>query len=270
MYGSESTTVSRCSLVVRTTDIWTGRPAAPSSLLVRLKGGCSAPMRTSEGSWAFLDLKSDTYEITVESAIYMSCSRKIDLSSLQANNPVVDIFLLPGKRYSPPAAATGIVRRLVDPDGKPLPNVEVVAYADDDQAARGRILDEESSMGSGILRCLPGASAPKNGDALAVRGHNGSAAEWFRVQPFEDEEGMCLRPDRPLAGLWKRNALLLPAAATVSDRDGWIVLPFRGRIAAAGEVRVRLRDGERTAESQWSLKDGQTIVLPDFVWQPGG
>lgn len=267
MYGAQSTTVSRCSLVVRTTDVWTGRPAAASSVRVRLKDVLSSPLRTSEGSWAFLDIKGSACDVIVESTIYMPCSLRVDLSSLTPENPVVEFFLLPGRTYSPPVAATGIVRRLMDGNGQPIANAEVFAYPDDDQAARGRILDEEVPPGSEGLRCLPGATRLLSGDALVVRGKDGAAAEWFRAATLGGEDsgdGVELRLDRPTAGRWKRHTLLLPAAAAVSDRDGWLVLPFRGRLSASANVRVVLRHGDRRLETQWPLEEGKTLVLPDY------
>jgi hypothetical protein len=276
MYGSQSTAVSRCSLVVRTTDVWTGRPAAASSVRVRLKDVLTSPLRTSEGSWAFLDIKDTACDIVVESAIYMPCTLRVELSMLPPGNPVVELFLLPGRTYAPPAAATGILRRLIDGNGKPLANVEAFAYPDDDQAARGRILDEEVPPGSESLRCLPGATKLLGGDALAVRGKDGAAAEWFRVLPRDSEsadgadgaDGVELRLDRPTAGRWKRHALLLPAAAAVSDRDGWLVLPFRGRLSSSGSVRVALLHGDRVLETKWPLEEGKTTVLPDYELVP--
>jgi hypothetical protein len=263
----ESTTVSRVSLVVRTLDVWTGRPAAGSMLQVRLQGNSRIrPLKTSDGGWAFMDMKSEVCEVTVDSDVYMSCSRRIDLTALPAGNPVVDIFLLPGRRYSPAALATGIVCRLTDESGKPLSGVEVVAHADDEQAARGRVMDEELPQGSTELRYLPVGSAMAGGDLLAICSKNGTAVERFRVQPFEDGGQYRLRLDRPIEGHWKRHALLFPAAAAVSDSDGWIVLPFRGRMPAAGEMRVELRDGERTAEALWPLAAGKVASLPAFVW----
>lgn len=264
MHGSQSTTVSRCSLVVRTTDVWTGRPAAAAAVRVRLRDILSSPLRTSEGSWAFLDVKDTVCEITVESSIYLPCTVQVDLSSLPPGNPVVELFLQPGRTYAPPAAATGIVRRITDESGRPIVDVEVFAYPDDDQSARGRILDDEVPTGSEKLRCLPGATKVLGGDALVVRGKDGAGAEWFRVLPAEAEDGIELRLDRPTAGRWKRHTLLLPAAAAVSDRDGWLVLPFRGRLSASANVRVVLRQGGHRVETQWPLEAGKTTVLPDY------
>ncbi|THF77586.1 hypothetical protein [Cohnella fermenti] len=273
-FGAQSTSVTRCSLVVRTTDIWTGRPAVPSTVRVRLKGVPAAPLRTSDRSWAFLDLPHRLCDITVESGIYLPCSQQVDLSALAPGDPVVELFLLPGRAYVPFAAAAGIVRILVDENGKPAAGVEVFAYVDDDQAARGRILDEEVLPGSKTLRCVPGATKLLSGDALAVRGKDGAPAEWFRVSPVRlsptqlstnEGDGLELRLDRPALHRWSRNHLLLPAAATVSDGDGWIVLPFRGRLSAGGSVRIVLRRGGKEIEDRWPLAEGKTTVMPDYV-----
>lgn len=266
MQSSQSTTISRCSLVVRTTDVWTGRPAASASVRVRLQDIRTAPLRTSEGSWAFLDVNVDACEIVVESTSYLPIVRRVELASLDPGHPVVELYLQPSRLYAPPAAATGIIRRLMDGKGKPLANVEVFAYADDDGGARGRILDEEVPPGSRELRCLPGSTALMGGDALALRGKDGSVAEWFRVSPRQVDDEVHLSLDRPTAAHWKRHALLLPAAASVSDADGWVVLPFRGRVSAAGGLRVRLQEGDRTIADDWPLEQGRTAVLPDFVW----
>ncbi|WP_214628596.1 hypothetical protein [Paenibacillus agaridevorans] len=266
MHSSQSTTVSRCSLVIRTTDVWTGRPAAASAVRVRLEDVRATPLRTSEGSWAFLDIHGNFCTIIVESDMYLPCARQVDLSTLKQGHPVVELFLMPNRRYTPPASASGIIRRLTDGAGKPLSDVEVFAYVEDDSMARGRILDEEVAPGSTKLRCLPGATKLKNGDALAVRGKDGKGAECFRVLPTEDGEELRLELDRPTAGRWKRHTLLLPAAAAVSDRDGWVLLPFRGRVSPVGGVAVRLKHEDRTLEERWPLEQGKTNVLPDYVW----
>ncbi|MCR2802434.1 hypothetical protein [Paenibacillus soyae] len=262
----ESTMVSRVSLVVRTLDVWTGLPASGSALRVKLRENDRIkPLRTSDGGWAFMDLKGEACEVTVESDVYLFCSRRIDLSELPAGSPVVDLFLLPGRRYSPAASATGIVRRLTDAEGRPLSGVEVVAYADGEQAARGRILDDEVPPGSMELRYLPAGATVKSGDLIAIRDKSGTAVERFRVYPYESEGQYRLRLDRPVEGRWKRHALLSPAAAAVSDSDGWIVLPFRGRMPAEGELRVETRDGERATEALWPLAGGKLSSLPAYA-----
>ncbi|MHA6485336.1 hypothetical protein ACX1C1_25925 [Paenibacillus sp. strain BS8-2] len=265
MYDSQCTTVSRCSLVVRTTDVWTGRPAASSSVRVRLKDGFTSPLRTSEGSWAFLDLKASLCEIIVESSIYLPCTIQVNLATLHASNPVVELFMLPSRTYTPPAAATGITRRLIDGNGKPLANIQVFAYPEDDQTARGRIIDEEVPAGSEMLSCLAGTTKLLNGDALVVRGKGGAGAEWFRVSPEEDGESVRLRLDRPTSGSWRKHQLLLPGAAAVSDHDGWIVLPFRGRLSSPNHVRVVLRLGNAVSDVLWPIEEGKTTVLPEYV-----
>ncbi|MEK3881876.1 hypothetical protein [Paenibacillus sp. PL2-23] len=263
----ESISVSRVSLAVRTLDVWTGRPAASPLLQVRLAGDVRRrPLRSSDGTWIFMDVTSETCVVSVVSDVYLPCEREVNLASLPAGNPVIDIYLLPGRRYSAPPAATGLMRRLTDEKGGALAGVKVNAYADDERCARGRLLDEEVLPGSAELRPLPSGPALMNGDLLAIRSKENPEAEWFRVQPCELDAKPCLRLDRPLAGRWKRHALLLPGAETISDADGWIVLPFRGRMLGAGKLRVCLRNGKETVEAEWPMEEGKVLSLPPFLW----
>lgn len=127
MTGAVRTFVSRCSLVVRPINIWTGRPPAGSAVIVRLHESAKPPIRTSDGCYAFLDYPGRACTLTLSSPYYLPVELPLDLDSFEQPVPVIDVEMRPGRLYPPPAAATGFRFRVVDAGGSPLKSVDVNA-----------------------------------------------------------------------------------------------------------------------------------------------
>lgn len=122
-----STVVTRCSLVVRPVNMWTGQPPADSALTVRLKESAQLPIRVSDGSYAFLDMFERRCTLTVQSPFYLTVEMSLDLDQFEPPVPLVDVLLRPNRRYPPPAAASGFQFRVVDEVGAGLKGADVTA-----------------------------------------------------------------------------------------------------------------------------------------------
>ncbi|MBN2982769.1 hypothetical protein [Cohnella algarum] len=265
MAPAESTSVTRCSLVVRPIDVWTGKAAASPSVRVSLAETDRKPIRTSDGSFAFVDVEPRRCTIVIRSSTYLEFSETADLSLLPPAAPIVLACLLPNRLHPAPPAGTGLVFRITDKLGTPLAGVSVSAYVDEESAVRGRVAEEEAPKGASALRYVPGNGRFAEGDTIVLRGRDGEAAEWSKVRDCGGNE-FALSLVSPLERSWERGARLLPGVMTRSDRDGTVVLPFRGTLPAACRIRAELRYGGRTVSAVWTAEGGRVALLGPFVW----
>lgn len=265
MARAESSSVTRCALVVRTIDAWTGQTASGSGVQALLTGIGRKPIRTSDGSFAFLDLESSVCELVVRSATYLEERRTVDLSLLPAASPVVVASLLPNRFYPAPPAASGVELSVEDPSGRPLAGVSVAAYVDVEAASRGRVADDHAVEGATVVRYVPGDVRLREGDVIALRERGSEAAEWCRIA-FADVDACRLNLTAPLTRSWRRGAILSPAALTRSDRDGTVVVPFRGRLPSSCLVEAQLAMNGRTVSARWQAEGGKVVRTETVVW----
>ena len=132
MTRAESTSVTRCSLVVRTIDVWTGRAVSGSGVQVSLAGTGSKPIRTSDGGFAFLDVEAPFCELVVRSSTYLEERHAVDLRALPPSAPVFVASLLPNRLYLAPPDGAGVELAVKDSGGRPLSGVSVSAFARDE------------------------------------------------------------------------------------------------------------------------------------------
>ncbi|WP_035119719.1 hypothetical protein [Cohnella panacarvi] len=264
MMGNESTTfVNRCSLVVRAVDLWSGAPPSASSIRVAIRGHNRAPMRTSDGSYAFLDYPYDRCTVTVTSPQYLDYEREM---ALGAGVPIITAGLMPSRFRSAPAAASGLRFRIVgEKTGKPVKDAEVYAYVDDDRAICGRIAEDQAVSGMPSIRITPAAIKLMPGDVFVVRGKSG-AADWAKVSEFADYSGNGedVALETPLKRTWSRGERLLIAAATRSDADGIVTVPFRGVLPSEFQTFVEIRLGGRKIEASFTGSGGEVRQFPDL------
>lgn len=259
--GNESTTfVNRCVLVVRAVDLWTGKaPSGP--IRVSIRGHNRAPLRTSDGSYAFLDYAYDRCTINVASPDYLEYERELELGG---GVPILTAGLMPSKVRSSPAAAAGLRFRVVDDaSGKPIKDAVVRAYVEDDRAICGRVADDLAVNGAAELRVSPATIKLLPGDAFVLRARDGNV-EWGSVSAFgEDAGGEQVALTQPLGRTWPRGERLLMAAVTRSESDGTTTVPFRGILPAEFQVVVEARSGDRTATARLTGSGGEIRQFPD-------
>ncbi len=264
MEGAERTFVTRCSLAVRPFDIWTGTAPAPSSLQVTLEGIGRRPVRSSDGSYVFLDVPGGRRTLTIASAVYREVSEEIVFPEGGGAPTVLTLSLLPNRIYVPPAAGTGAIVELRDTGGSPLAGAKIKAYIDDEAAVRGR-LAEDRNGGDGLrLKIAPGHGRLAPGDAFVLMGRDGSEPEWNRMADWADQQNAILL-DRPLSGGWSRGARLLPAVRATSDASGTAILPFRGLLPAVCRIHAEIAAGERIWKTVWQAEGGRVSRIPAFT-----
>lgn len=258
MNSTRETRITRCSLVVAFADIWTARTPVQGDLSVYIENSGRRPVRKSDGSYVFLDLEQKPFVLTVRSAIYLPVRLEVDPCRLESLAPVVTVPLLPTLAYPYARGATGLWTSLIDAEGRPLPDTNVVAFASDISSFRAKLV-EEHQEGS---RCVRIGSLK----GRAVRG------ETFLLQDSRGEEliratgittGGIMHLEQPLGRSYARGASLLPAVETRSAADGTVVLPFRGSLPETFSVAVRFgEEPERTAN--WTALRGELKRLPDM------
>jgi len=75
-------------------------------IVVKLKGRGAKAIKNPSGYFLFTDLPSGTYTASVESDYFFPVEETVDMSVLDAKNPVVQIVLKPNPGYPFPAGAT--------------------------------------------------------------------------------------------------------------------------------------------------------------------
>ncbi|MFD0674113.1 hypothetical protein [Cohnella sp. GCM10027633] len=260
--GNETTTfVNRCALVVRAVDLWTGKEPAPASIRVGIRGHNRAPLRTSDGSYAFLDYAYDRCMVTVSSPDYLDYEREIELRD---GVPILTAGLMPSKVRSVPAGAAGLRFRIVDEaTGRPVKDAEVRAYVDDDRAICGRIADDQAVSGAPEVRVSPATIKLLPGDSFVLRAKDG-AADWSSVSAFADTAGgEVVALSSPLGRTWPRGERLLLASVTRSEADGTVTVPFRGILPTEFQTVVEVRSGDRKTAARLSGGGGEIRRAPD-------
>jgi hypothetical protein len=222
---------------------------APSALSVGLVGVQRKPVRKSDGTYLFFDLPDGSYLLNIDSPSFIPVSEWIETGKLNPLHPVVTIPLLPGPGYLYPSASTAVRLRLVGTFGSPKPDVAVEAYATSDAAARGRVAQEQLAAGDECVAVSLLQGQTVAGETLLLRGQG--QQELVRVA--EVQPGGIWRLEEPVAGSYKRGAMLLPAVRTRSSAGGVVLLPFRGVLPrtftaaleiGAVKVELELRSGE--------------------------
>lgn len=94
---------------------------------VKIKEGDIKPVRNLSGYFIFTDLKDGNYTVSIESDLYFSEERLIDLSSIpDPKNPVIEISVIPKPAYPFRNNAT-LVRGLVVSNANPVVNAQIKA-----------------------------------------------------------------------------------------------------------------------------------------------
>lgn len=264
---AESTSVSRCSLVVLPVDAWTGRALSGPDVTVRLEGAPGRALRTSEGGYAFIDVAGAECAVVVEAPFRLPWRRTVDLTALPRQAPVVLAPLLPGSRANPPPGATGLRLRIADAAGKPVPGVAVFAWTEEEGCGRGRLADD-CTGGAVTLRYAPENGRLLPGDAFVITDRSGHTVERCRAGPDTGQPGY-VALEAPVVRDWRRGAMLLAASSTRSDSDGIATLPLRGAYPSRFRVKAELSlGGERTSVA-WNAAGG-TLTWQEQVRWPAG
>lgn len=264
MDRAERTFVTRCSLAVKPFDIWTGTTPSPSSLIVSLEGFDRKPIRSSDGSYVFLDVPGERCMLRIASAAYREVREEVVLPANGGTPPIVTVSLHPGRAYVPPAAGTGAIVELRDANGLPLAGAEIMAYIDDETAVRGRLAEERSGGDGQRLKIAPGHGRLAPGDAFVLRDRDGSELEWNRMVDWTDHPAVIM-VDRPIKGAWNRGTRLLPAVRAMSDDAGTAILPFRGLLPATCRIHAEIAADGKRWRTVWQAEGGKVSRLPAFT-----
>ncbi|MDG0812953.1 carboxypeptidase-like regulatory domain-containing protein [Cohnella rhizosphaerae] len=265
--SAASTFVSRCSLVVYPIDAWTGRALAGADVVVRLEGLPHKPLRTADGGFAFMDVQAAACSLTVSAPMRLASRRDVDLTALPARSPVVVAPLLPGSRLAAPPGATGLALLAVGADGKPVPDLDIYAWIEEESCVRGRLADELPA-GSDKLRCASEGGRLLPGDHFILMERGGKAKERCRAGPDTGQPGL-LSLEAPAMRDWRRGALLLPAAEARTDREGAATLALRGAYPQRFRVHAELALGKKRTRAEWTASGGTVTPQARIEWPAG-
>lgn len=263
MSRAERSFVTRCSLAVKPIDVWTGKTPSASSIQIFLAESNRKPIRTSDGSYAFLDYPGKICTLVITSSTYMEYRTEISLNENFQSPPFLTISLLPNVVYAPPSAGTGLIFKVCDAAGSPLAGALVSAYIDDEVAVRGRLAEEKTTGEGNRIRISSGNGRLLPGDAFVLREREGPAIDWGMVTNLEGDQSILVL-EKPFALKWNRGTKLLPAIRTTSDRNGMVVVPFRGQLPSQCPVTVAIVANGRSYSAVWTVEGGRVVHLPSI------
>ncbi|MFC4101935.1 hypothetical protein [Paenibacillus xanthanilyticus] len=218
------TMTTRCSLVIRLSDGFTGRPPASSAVHLSVEDSARKPIAKPDGMWIFTDLTGPEVTVIIDSAVYRRQKTRIRLDELSPLEPVVAISLFPGSAYPLPVGTTILDAVVTDRSGAPLTGslVEVdIAFA---QASRGRLVGDAVS-GSREIEVLKNGAIGV-GDYLRLSGRDNTPGQVVRI--LEHRDGVRKYAlERPLATDANRGDQLLPHLKLLTDERGRLWLAFR-------------------------------------------
>jgi hypothetical protein len=258
---AERTFVTRCSMAVRPIDIWTGNTPSVSSIRVALAETDRKPIRTSDGSYAFLDYSGKECTLLITSSTYLEYRREITLVDDLGKLPFLCVSLLPNIVYPPPSAGTGLVFTVCDQSGNPLQGAQISAYVDDEGAVRGRLAEEKTAGEGNRIFISPGNGKLLPGDAFVLREREGTVIDWGKVTDQQGNQSILVL-EQPFTRSWSRGTRLLPAIKTLSDKNGNVVIPFRGHLPSTFAVNVEIALNGKSFTAVWMAEGGRVIHLP--------
>ncbi|MFB9329096.1 hypothetical protein ACFFSY_24435 [Paenibacillus aurantiacus] len=209
---------TRCSLVLRISDGFTGRPPSPSAIGVSLLGQTRKPIAKPGGLWVFTDLDGLEVTVIVASAQFIEQKLRIRLDELSSLEPVVPIALLPGPAYPLPTGTTVLEALIRDRAGNLLIDERVDADITLPQTARGRLVAGAAAGMNEIEVMKSGVISP--GDWYRISGRD-QAASGQLVRILELRDGVRqYRTANPLLAQTTRGDLLLPHMKSATDGRG--------------------------------------------------
>ncbi|TYP79677.1 hypothetical protein [Paenibacillus methanolicus] len=224
------TITTRCSLVIRLSDGFTGRPPASSAVSLSVEGSARKPIVKSDGMWIFTDLEGAEVTVIIESAVYRRQKARIRLDELSPLEPVVAIALVPGGAYPLPSGTTILDAAVTDRSGAPLAGERVEAEVALAQASRGRLVADASS-GSREIEVLKNGAIGV-GDYLRLSGRDNTSGQVVRI--LEHRDGVRKYAlELPLAMEANRGDQLLPHLKQSTDERGRIWMAFRQPMPSA-------------------------------------
>lgn len=98
----------RLNLVLRFIDTTTGRPISGSELMLSTGGKMLHPIEKEQGTFIFINLEKNDFDLDIKSRSFESCSVPIRFSELDAKVPEKDIQLIPSSTNISPAPCIGL------------------------------------------------------------------------------------------------------------------------------------------------------------------
>lgn len=249
---------TRVSLVVLITDDYTAEARSGGNINVFIKNHPQRPIRKTGGYYVFTNLPPDTFDVVVQSDVYLEETVPVSPGKLYPADPVLHLSLKPGPFYPFPAGSSIIRAAVRDAGGSGVPGVAVNAVVISEDCARAKLTGDGAKAGAREIGLVNVSGKISAGETFMIKDKKEGRSEYCLIAGVSGDMQGC-RVDQPLKFKHPRGALLLPAVRTRTDSRGEVVVYFRDMRAKHWDVilefvyegkqlvkEVKVNEGEMT------------------------
>ena len=248
------------SLVVCPIDDYTAEPRSGGNIHVFLKDNPKKPVRKSDGYYVFTDLTETSYDVLVESDIYLAENVNIVLKELDPANPIAYLNLKPNSVYPFPLGATLVRVTLRDQNGNALQNAKAVAAIMSSSCAVAKLAQDGLKKGSSEIGLINVSGKISVGDMFLIKEKEEVCSEYCKIVGVSRGKQL-YNLARPLQFNHIRGALLLPAIETRNASNGEVVIYFRNTRAKHFNAKIEFIHDEKSIVKELELTEGKTNYL---------
>jgi len=251
-------------------------------ITVRLQGEVNKPIKSLSGYWCFTDLTRETYTIVAEldparNDWYADVEQQIELATLEALNPVVELVLKPKPSYPFPKHLTlirGVIQATEGTPKRPLAGIPVYRLFKfkteaTDEAIAQFVTELQSETFSTELRQLfEGLSIPIEGDPTVTA----ETDEQWKIESDGNQQQCIVELKDGQFDIYCRKSTTDPGIATESDRNGEYVLYIKKFITDKDSNQMTTFVGAESGSSRQRKTveisaEGKRVTRQNFEFQ---
>ncbi|MDB5053997.1 MAG: hypothetical protein JWM44_2047 [Bacilli bacterium] len=250
---------SSFSFAVCLIDAYTGSTPLGSDHEIILTGTNAKPIKKIGGYYVFTDLPTQSYQIRIQSKLYIQESSQVYLELLDANDPIVYIALTPNALYPFDQDSTTLVALLQNSQGKALENVAARATVTTEDCYKAKLAQDISLEGCKQIYLAQVTGKLLIGDWLFLKNEQGES-EYVRIASIQ-ETTRCCTLEKPMQFLYDKGSMLFPVSQTLSDAKGEMIVFFKNFRVKAFQVSLEFTYENEKHVQELDLEQGKLLSL---------